>query len=127
LINTAEDFRRQPPAPLAPRDLKLPKPIEMTLSNGVRLVVVEDRRLPLVNFRLAIGRGTSLDPVELPGLTDMTTGQLTEGTSGVTPRTSRQIADEVARLGATLSADANSDYLVVAASALKPSKIKSST
>jgi zinc protease len=119
LINTAEDFRRQPPAPLAPRDLKLPKPIEMTLSNGVRLVVVEDRRLPLVNFRLAIGRGTSLDPVELPGLTDMTTGQLTEGTSGVTARTSRQIADEVARLGATLSADANSDYLVVAASALK--------
>lgn len=120
MINTAEDFRRQPPAPLAPRDLKLPEPIEMTLSNGVRLVVVEDLRLPLVNFRLAIGRGTSLDPDELPGLTDMTIGQLTEGTSGDTvARTSRQIADEVARLGATLSADANSDYLVVAASALK--------
>lgn len=119
MINTHEEFRRQPPAPLAPRDLKLPEPIEMTLSNGVRLVVVEDRRLPLVNFRLAIRRGTSLDPIGLPGLTDMTTGQLTEGTSGDTPRTSRQIADEVARLGATLSADANSDYLVVAASALK--------
>lgn len=119
MINTVEEFRREPPAPLAPRDLKLPEPIEMTLSNGVRLVVVEDTRLPLVNFRLAIRRGTSLDPIGLPGLTDMTTGQLTEGTSGDTPRTSRQIADEVARLGATLSADANSDYLVVAASALK--------
>lgn len=119
MINTHEEFRRQPPAPLAPRDMRLPEPIEMTLSNGVRLVVVEDRRLPLVNFRLAIRRGTSLDPIGLPGLTDMTTGQLTEGTSGDTPRTSRQIADEVARLGATLSADANSDYLVVAASALK--------
>ncbi len=117
-MNTAEDFRRQPPAPMSPRELNLPTPVEMTLSNGVRLVVVEDRRLPLVNLRLALPSGTVFDPPQLPGLTDMLAGQLTEGTTGAVARTSRQIADEVARLGATLSADANSDYTVVAASAL---------
>ena len=46
---------------------------------------------------------------------DMLTGLLTEGTES---RTSREIADEVARLGATLQAGANSDYTTVAASSL---------
>ena len=46
---------------------------------------------------------------------DMLTGLLTEGTES---RTSREIADEVARLGATLHAGANSDYTTVAASSL---------
>lgn len=118
-MNTTEDFRRQPPPPLAPRELNLPTPIESRLSNGVRLVIVEDRRLPLVNFRLALPFGTAFDPPDLPGLTDMLTSLLTEGTSGKVPRASREIADEVARLGATLSADASSDYIVVAASSLK--------
>jgi zinc protease len=45
----------------------------------------------------------------------MLTGLLTEGTQS---RTSREIADEVARLGATLQAGANSDYTTVAASSL---------
>lgn len=118
-MNTTEDFRRQPPAPLVPRELNLPTPTEARLSNGLRLVVVEDRRLPLVNFRLALPFGTTHDPRELPGLTDMLMSLLTEGTSGQVPRTSREIADEVARLGATLSADASSDYIVVAASSLQ--------
>jgi zinc protease len=43
------------------------------------------------------------------------TGLLTEGTE---TRTSREIADQVARLGATLQAGANSDYATVAASSL---------
>ena len=46
---------------------------------------------------------------------DMLTGLLTEGTES---RTSREIADEVARLGATLQAGASSDYTTVAASSL---------
>jgi zinc protease len=46
---------------------------------------------------------------------DMLTGLLTEGTAS---RTSREIADEVARVGATLQAGANSDYTTVAASSL---------
>jgi len=46
---------------------------------------------------------------------DMLTGLPTEGTE---TRTSREIADEVARLGATLQAGANSDYTTVAASSL---------
>src|SRR5207247_8075817 len=47
--------------------------------------------------------------------TDMMSGLLTEGTQS---RTSRQIAEEVERMGATLHAGASSDYTTVSASAL---------
>ncbi|HEX8558435.1 MAG TPA: pitrilysin family protein [Pyrinomonadaceae bacterium] len=110
-----EDFRRQPPAPLPVRALNLPLPEESALASGLRVVVVEQRRLPLVSFRLAFRAGDSNDPADLPGLTDVMTGMLTEGTES---RSSRQIAEEVARYGATLSAGASSDYMTVAASSL---------
>ncbi|HZE71448.1 MAG TPA: pitrilysin family protein [Pyrinomonadaceae bacterium] len=111
----SEEFRRQPPPPLAPRPISLPRPQETILSNGMTVVVVEDSRLPLVSFRLAFGFGDAHDPANLPGLSDMLAGLLTEGTES---RTSRQIADETARMGATLTAGASSDYTTIAGSAL---------
>lgn len=110
-----EDFRKNPPAPLAPRAFNLPTPQEFVLANGLKLVVVEDNRLPIVSFRLAFRSGNAHDPQDLPGLTAMLTTMLNEGTA---KRTSLQIASEVERLGASLAASANSDNTVVAASAL---------
>jgi len=110
-----EEFRRQPPAPLAPRPLNLPQPEEVTLANGLRVVFVENKRLPLVSYRLAFRTGDAHDPADLPGMTDLLTGMLNEGSE---TRTSKQIADAVARIGATLNAGANSDFTTVAATAL---------
>jgi zinc protease len=115
MTNTQQETFKQPPPPLPPRPIKLPTTSETTLANGLLVVVVEDQRLPLVSYRLALRSGDAHDPPELPGLVDMLTGLLTEGTQS---RTSREIADEVARLGATLQAGANSDYTTVAASSL---------
>ena len=108
-------FRSQAPAPLPPRPIIIPAPRETVLANGLTIVVVEDHRLPLVNYRLAFRVGTAFDPPQIPGLTDLLAGLLPEGTES---RTSREIAEEVARMGANLSAGANSDYTIVAASAL---------
>src|SRR2546430_8885343 len=113
-MNQQQDLLRPPP-PFPARPLKLPTASETTLSNGLVVVVAEDSRLPLVSYRLAFRTGDAHDPPELPGLMDMLTGLLTEGTQS---RPSREIADEVARLGATLQAGANSDYTTVAASSL---------
>lgn len=85
------------------------------MSNGLTLVVVEDNRLPLVSYRLAFRVGGAFDPPELPGLTDLLAGLLPEGTAS---KSSREIADAVARMGASLSAGASSDYTIVGASAL---------
>ena len=114
-MNPQQRTLQQPPPPLPPRALKLPVAFETTVVNGLTVVIIEDKRLPLVSFRLALRTGDAHDPKELPGLMDMLTGLLTEGTES---RNSREIADEVARLGATLQAGANSDYTTVAASSL---------
>jgi zinc protease len=114
-MKQTEDFRKQAPPPLSARPLNIPKPFETTLPNGLQVVLVEDPRLPLVSYRLAFREGDVNDPTNMPGLMDMVTGLLNEGTS---KRTSKQIADEVARYGATLTAGSNPDYTTVAASAL---------
>src|SRR5215210_7985207 len=110
-----QSFRSQAPAPLQPRPITIPTPRETTLSNGLTLVVVEDSRLPLVSYRLAFRIGGAFDPPTLPGLIDLLAGLLPEGTQS---KTSKEIADEVARMGASISAGASSDYTIVAASAL---------
>lgn len=110
-----EQFRQQAPTALPPRPIQLPTAVEATLKNGLEVVVVPDVRLPLVSYRLALRTGDAHDPVGLPGLTDLLTGLLSEGTAA---HSSREIADLVAKMGATLSAGANSDYTTVAASSL---------
>lgn len=114
-MSQQEHFRSQAPPPLQPRPISIPTPRETTLANGLSVVVAEDSRLPLVSYRLAFRVGGAFDPPELPGLTDLLAGLLPEGTES---KTSKEIADEVARIGASLSAGANSDYTIVAASAL---------
>jgi len=110
-----ESFRRHHPAPLKPRALKIPAPVETKLANGLRLAIVHDARLPMVSFRLAFCGGDSSDPAELPGLSDMMAHLLTEGTAN---RSSLQIAEEVERLGATLSVSSASDFATIGASSL---------
>lgn len=110
-----EQFRTQPPPPLPPRAIQIPKASETSLPNRLGVVLVKDARLPLVSYRLAFRTGDAHDPRELPGLADLLTGLITEGTQSLT---SRQIAEEVGRMGATLSAGATADYSTVAASSL---------
>jgi zinc protease len=114
-MNEQDEFRRQAPAPLPPSEIRIATPFQTTLQNGLALVIVEDKRLPLVSYRLAFRTGDAHDPPGLPGLTDMMAGLLTEGT---TSRTSRQIAEEVESMGATLHAGAGSDFTTLSASAL---------
>src|SRR2546421_7324980 len=94
-MSQPEIFRNHAPAPLSPRPIAIPAARETVLSNGLSMVVVEDNRLPLVSYRLAFRVGGAFDPPKLPGLTDLLAGLLPEGTES---KTSREIADEVARM-----------------------------
>lgn len=108
------DRTKPPQTPPLPA-FKLPSVYETELPNGLRVVLVEDRRLPLVTFRLGFPAGSKFDPADLPGLAEATASLLTEGTA---TRTARQIAEEVAAIGGTLDATAGADSLVVRGSAL---------
>ena len=84
--------------------VKLPKPVELKLDDGLTVLVLEDHRLPTVTVRLLIqGAGALNDPADLPGLASLTAAMLKEGT---TTRSSKQIAEDIERLGATIDVSA---------------------
>ena len=84
--------------------VKLPRPVEATLPNGINVMILEDHRFPLVTVQFEIdGAGPLYEPANQPGLAGATAQLLDEGTK---TRTSRQIAEQIDSLGATLSASA---------------------
>jgi zinc protease len=95
-----------PPPPAAPRSVTVPKPVERTLSNGLRVIVIEDHDMPLVSAQLIVKSGGEVDPAALSGVADMTASLLTKGTKA---RTAPQIASEIESLGGTLTSGAGWD------------------
>lgn len=109
------DLKKNPPAPLGAVSFDIPKPFQTTLGNGLRVVIFENDRLPLVSYRLAFQSGDVNDPKGSTGLTSAMAAMLTEGTREYT---SRQLAEKIERLGASLSSSASDDFTIIAASSL---------
>lgn len=109
------DLRKDPPPPLAPVSFDIARPFETTLANGLRVIICEDERLPLVSYRLAFHSGDINDPPKQTGLTSAMASLLTEGTAGYT---SLELAEKIERLGASISASASDDFTAIAASSL---------
>lgn len=107
--------RTKPPETGPLPAFKLPPVFETKLDNGLQVVLVEDRRFPLVTVRLGFQAGSKFDPAPLPGVAEAAGALLTEGTK---TRASRQIAEQLAEIGGALSANADADSLVVAGNAL---------
>ncbi|CAN5505737.1 hypothetical protein BH10ACI1_BH10ACI1_04250 [soil metagenome] len=110
-----EEFRKTAPAPLAPVPFNIPQPFETVLENGLKIVIFEDRRFPLVSFRLAFSVGNSKDSSDEVGLTSAMVSMLNEGTLN---HTSKELAEKIERLGAHLSANSGSDNIIVSGSTL---------
>lgn len=71
--------------------VKLPKPAEVDLPNGLHLMVLEDHRLPQISFQIFIpGAGGYYEPADEPGLASFVAAVMREGTAS---RTSEQISD----------------------------------
>jgi zinc protease len=83
---------------------KLPKPIEAKLKNGLTVLILEDHRASFITLQLHIGgAGALFEPAAMAGLANATAQMLREGTQS---RSSIQIAEQIDRLGASLSAGA---------------------
>jgi zinc protease len=107
--------RTKPPETGPLPAFKLPPVFETKLDNGLQVVLLEDRRFPLVTVRLGFQAGSKFDPAALPGVAEAAGALLTEGTK---TRASRQIAEQLAEIGGALSANAGPDSLVVSGNAL---------
>src|SRR5215212_3265559 len=102
----AQTPQATPPPPASPRSGTFPKPVEETLPNGLRVIVIERRESPLVSAQLLIKNGGEVDPPELAGLADMTANLLTKGTQS---RDATKIAEEIESLGGSLESGARWD------------------
>ncbi|MEK7751967.1 MAG: insulinase family protein, partial [Acidobacteriota bacterium] len=78
--------RTKPPETPPLAAYKLPPVAESALANGLRVVMVEDRRFPLVTLRLAFSAGSKFDPNQTSGLAETVSALLREGTSKRTSR-----------------------------------------
>lgn len=110
-----EEFRRTAPESLESITFDIPKPFETTISNGLKVVIFENRRLPLINFRLAFFSGDADESKDSIGLTSAFTSMLNEGTQNYS---SKLLAEEIERLGASISASSSADFTSVSASGL---------
>ncbi|MBI3940621.1 MAG: insulinase family protein [Acidobacteria bacterium] len=92
-------------APVSKEILKvqLPKPQEVTLQNGLRLIVLENHRVPTFSIQMVFMSGGLADPADHRGLASFTASLLREGTRKLS---SREIAEQIESLGAAISAGA---------------------
>jgi zinc protease len=98
-------FRAQPPPPLStqPR-FEPPVPVQRKLKNGARVLIVENRSLPLVAIDVRFLHGVDADPPDKPGLAEFVADMVDEGTR---TRPAERLAREVEDLAAHLSAGAS--------------------
>jgi zinc protease len=97
---------RKNQAPLSSEVLrvKLPKPIEAKLENGLTVLIAEDHRFPSISVQLQISAAGALyEPENVAGLASVTAQMLREGTKS---RDSKQIAEEADKLGASFGGSA---------------------
>lgn len=95
-----------PPPPSAPRSVRLPKPVETTMKNGLRVIAIERSEIPLITAQLLVKNGGEVDPPQLAGVAKITASLLTEGTQ---TRTAPQIAEAIEALGGVIESDARWD------------------
>ena len=99
------------PALSLERQVNWPKRIKTKLANGLEIVLVESHSIPRFHGELFLRSGNAAVSHRAPGLADMTATMVRTGTG---KRVSRQIEEDLRRLGADLSTSAGQDTSAVA-------------
>jgi len=87
------------------------------LSNGLRLLVREDRRLPLVAMGAVFRGGLLAETPQTNGITRLMAKVLLKGTK---TRTAEQIANQIEAVGGSISSDAGNNSFSVSLDVTKP-------
>src|SRR4029077_18519072 len=98
------------PALSPARPVIWPPRVHKTLSNGLEVVLVESHTIPKFTGELFFRSGNAVAAAKAPGLADMTA---TVARTGTTRRTSREITEDLRRMGSRLSSGAGADTSVI--------------
>jgi len=109
------EFRQKLPASAVKPPFKVPEVKRFRLKNGLRVILAESHKLPLVGVEMVVRTGSGANPRDKAGLADLVADMLDEGTA---TRSATEIAEQIAQLGATLSTNATWDASSLSVSAL---------
>jgi zinc protease len=101
--------------PLKP--VKIPEPVEITLSNGMRVFLLEDHELPVIQGVALVRTGNLFDPPDKRGLADITASVLRSG--GTKNKTGDQLDEELENMAASVESGMDETSASVSFSGLK--------
>jgi predicted Zn-dependent peptidase len=99
-----------PPKLAAPRPLTLPTMVQRTLANGLKLIIVEQHEIPVLDMTLVVRTGAEADPNGKSGLASLTASLLTEGAGSYD---ASSLAEQIAYLAIQVNAAASFDQTAV--------------
>lgn len=111
----AKENKDQKPTAMPAKEFNFPKYETVTLKNGMKVFVVEDKQQPTVNFRIMFKGGTSVEG-DKTGVADLMTGMLTKGAGN---RSALDIAELIDGLGIGFNASSSVDFATVSGYGLK--------
>jgi zinc protease len=118
------DLIKAPPPP-KPEALALPKIDRFTLANGMQVIVVARKDLPVVSFSLAVEAGGYDEDRDTLGVSDFVAAMLRKGTKngkdgkdGSKTRSADDISRAIDFVGGSLDAQASNEGTTVSCSAL---------
>lgn len=103
MANGQNDFRNTAPKPGPAPKIELGKAEQFTLKNGLKVIVVENHKLPRISFQVFVDVPPTLQG-EFAGYADLAGQMLSKGT---TTRTKSQIDESVDFMGANLNSSAS--------------------
>jgi zinc protease len=99
--------------PVAPaQSLRLPTHEKIVLKNGLTVLLMEKRGVPLINVFALVKTGAAADPSGQEGLASVTAGLLRKGTK---TRTAQQFSADLDYIGGSFGADAGADFTNISA------------
>src|SRR5580704_3337803 len=97
--------------PAAPaQSLRLPPHEKFVLKNGLTVLLLEKRGVPLVDIFAIVKTGAAADPTGEEGLASVTAGLLRKGTKN---RTAQLFSADLDYIGGSFSADAGADFTAI--------------
>ncbi|HEV8150218.1 MAG TPA: insulinase family protein [Gemmatimonadales bacterium] len=115
---SAQEYPKTPPRPAPLTTAPFPPFHETVLANGLRLLVVESHKQPVVSLSLSFVAGSSKDPQGKEGLAEMVAGLLSKGAG---KRSAEEVAEAIESAGGSLGAAAGADFLSLNSTVLSSS------
>ena len=111
-VNSYRDLKFPPLA-----QVKVPEPVRMTLSNGMRVFLLEDHELPLVSGFALVRTGNLFDPSDKRGLSQVMAEVMRSG--GTSSKTGNQLDEELENIAGAVESGMGESSATVSFSSLK--------